>query len=121
MRPSLCSMSVRVRLCACMYLELGGLGLLERDGDAGNGVVVGAALEGGEHREVDLVLQFVHRLLAALLVLRAQTLAVEYQATAGTTVSLRVRAGRAAGEYTEAKLHALLCFAVFVYPLAHKR
>ena len=56
MRPSLCSMSVRVRLCACVYLELRRLGLLERDGDAGNGVVVGAALEGGEHREVDLVL-----------------------------------------------------------------
>ena len=47
-----------------VLLELRRHGLLEGDGDAGDGVVVGATLEGGEDGRVDAVLQIVEDLFA---------------------------------------------------------
>lgn len=84
-----------------ILLEGGILGLLEGNGQGGDGVVVGASLVTGEDRGVDGVLQVVHDLVA-LLVGLADTLAVEDQGTAGATEGLvggggdnvRVREGR---------------------------
>jgi len=56
--------------------------LSERHGDAGDGVVVRAALQGGEDGEVDLVLQVIVDLLA-LLVHGAEALPVEDEAGPG--------------------------------------
>ena len=64
-------------------LELGGGGVLQRHGQGGDLVVVGAALERREHREVDAVLEVVGRALglalhppAALRALQASRAAV---------------------------------------------
>mmetsp|Transcript_9452 Transcript_9452/g.16238 ORF Transcript_9452/g.16238 Transcript_9452/m.16238 type:complete len:262 (+) Transcript_9452:77-862(+) len=64
-----------------VLLELGGGCLLEGDGQSGDGVVVGPALESGEDREVDLVLNVVHDLVA-LLVYVAHALPEEDHGTA---------------------------------------
>lgn len=51
---------------ALVGAELGGLSLLKRDGQGGNGVVVGTALVAGEDGGVDGGLEVVHLLLALL-------------------------------------------------------
>lgn len=69
-------------------LEVRGLGLLEGDGQSGDGVVVGTTLVAGEDGEVDGVLELVESLLASLGVDGADTLAEEDHGTAGTTEGL---------------------------------
>lgn len=69
-------------------LELGGLGLLEGNGESSDGVVVGATLMAGEDGEVDLVLEVVEGLLAGLGVDGADALAEEDHGTTGATERL---------------------------------
>mmetsp|Transcript_21342 Transcript_21342/g.53786 ORF Transcript_21342/g.53786 Transcript_21342/m.53786 type:complete len:436 (+) Transcript_21342:112-1419(+) len=74
-----------------VLLKLGGRGLLERAREAGDGVVVGAALQAREDGEVDLVLDVVHDGVA-LLVGALLALAVEDHRAAGAAQRL-VRGG----------------------------
>lgn len=69
-------------------LEFGGLGLLESNGESGDGVVVGTTLMAGEDGEVDLVLEVVEGLLAGLGVDGADALAVEDHGTTRATERL---------------------------------
>lgn len=69
-------------------LELGGLRLLEGDGEGGDGVVVGTSLVAGENGEVDGALEVVEDLLAGLSVGLADTLAEEDHGAAGATEGL---------------------------------
>lgn len=70
-----------------VLLELGSVGLLQSNGESGDGVVVGAALVTGEDGEVDGTLKVVHDLLASL-VGAADTLAEEDHGTSGATQRL---------------------------------
>ena len=69
-------------------LEVLRLGLLERNREGGDGVVVGATLVAREDGEVDRTLEIVERLLASLGVGLAYTLAEEDHGTTGSTEGL---------------------------------
>mmetsp|Transcript_30795 Transcript_30795/g.87102 ORF Transcript_30795/g.87102 Transcript_30795/m.87102 type:complete len:236 (-) Transcript_30795:821-1528(-) len=74
-----------------VVLELLGANLLEGHGQSADLVVVGAALEGGEHRKVDLFLKVVHGALglpSLEVVRRFWALAEEDHAGAGATQGL---------------------------------
>ena len=68
--PCVCVCVFLLALCVCVS------DLSESDGHPCDGVVVRAPLQGGEHGEVDFVLQVIHH-LAALLIHRAHAFAVE--------------------------------------------
>jgi len=70
-----------------VLLELRSVGLLEGDGQSGDGVVVGTTLVTGEDGEVDRTLEVVHDVLAGL-VLAADTLAEEDHGTTGAAEGL---------------------------------
>jgi hypothetical protein len=71
-----------------VLLEFGGSGLLESDGESGDGVVVGSTLVTWEDREVDRALEVVESLLAGLGICLANTLAEEDHGTTRTTEGL---------------------------------
>ena len=71
-----------------VLLESGVVGLLERDGQSGDGVVVGTTLVTGEDGEVDGSFKIVQDLLAGLGVGAAHTLAEEDHGTTGSTERL---------------------------------
>ena len=68
--------------------ELGGLGLLQGNGEGGDGVVVWATLVAREDGEVDGSLEVIERLLAGLEVLLAHALAEEDHRASGTAQRL---------------------------------
>lgn len=69
-------------------LEVLGLGLLEGNGESGDGVVVGSTLVTGEDGEVNGALKIVEGLLASLCVGLAHALAEEDHGTTGSTERL---------------------------------
>lgn len=70
-----------------VLLELGGIDLLEGNGQGGDGVVVGATLMAGEDGEVDWVLEVIHDLLTVL-VGASNALAEEDHGSSGSTERL---------------------------------